>query len=327
MKKINADILKPCDIILTTTKKPLSGVIRAFTQSDVSHAMISVEKFSVIDSTAVGVHAQNLQRIFLPDKCSVYSLRLKKGLDDSKKNLIVNYVRSKIGTEYSKKEAILTAFGGKADWSQKQFCSRLVAQAFSLAGIKLVEDPNYCSPSELKESRLLYEIHPSTLPVTEKEILAIKSNLDMTEVTRNSTNKILDDARLLLSPSIQNLNDLDRHLINNPQDDGIALKIYDSSGYFDLWKTEKSKNEWQYNIEILNAISMPDEIKVSYCNNVIEDHKENIQRYRHNFEAYTNYSKNYNLGTFKHLRTLYYILIEINKKRYEVARKYLAANK
>jgi hypothetical protein len=78
-------------------------------------------------------------------------------------------LRGHIGTQYSVKEAMLTALGGARQWSKKQFCSRLVAQAFASVGIELVADPNFCSPADLKDSLLLVAVSDATVPVTAEE--------------------------------------------------------------------------------------------------------------------------------------------------------------
>jgi hypothetical protein len=65
------------------------------------------------------------------------------------------FVRQGIGSEYSTREAVRSVIGGSDQWTRKQFCSRLVAQAYASAGIKFDDDPNYCAPADLGRSVLL----------------------------------------------------------------------------------------------------------------------------------------------------------------------------
>src|SRR3546814_12968896 len=51
-------------------------------------------------------------------------------------------LRSKIGARYSALEAVRAVLPGQRRASRKQFCSRLIAQAFAAAGIQLVARPN-----------------------------------------------------------------------------------------------------------------------------------------------------------------------------------------
>jgi hypothetical protein len=59
MRKLNESALQIGDIILTTTTDLLSKGIRKVTGSDISHALICVESYSVIDATGDGVHSRN----------------------------------------------------------------------------------------------------------------------------------------------------------------------------------------------------------------------------------------------------------------------------
>lgn len=54
MKRIDFSKLRKGDILLTTSNKPRSKVIRTATRSDISHAMLHVANGSVMDSTGDG---------------------------------------------------------------------------------------------------------------------------------------------------------------------------------------------------------------------------------------------------------------------------------
>ena len=168
-KRLNDAALKVGDIILTATKGAVSKTIRTVTRSDVSHAMVYVAHCSVIDSTAEGVQARNSQRLFIENECSVHALRLRDGLSEAQVLAVSTFLRAQIGTRYSSREVMQTALGGALRWSKKQFCSRLVAQAFASAGICLVDDPIFCSPADLKASPLLVEVRDATVAVTAEE--------------------------------------------------------------------------------------------------------------------------------------------------------------
>lgn len=142
MKRVRASALLRGDIVLTTTTATVSKAIRFGTKSDVSHAIVYVEHCSVIDATSEGVHARNTQRLLFEDDCALHVFRLKAGLTSEQADQICQFVRQRIGSEYSTREAVRTAIGGSVQWTRKQFCSRLVAQAYASAGIKLVDNPN-----------------------------------------------------------------------------------------------------------------------------------------------------------------------------------------
>lgn len=324
MKRLREDALQVGDIVLTTTIKLDSKAIRKFTNSDISHAMVYVDSCSVIDATGEGVHARNTQRMFFPEKCAVHALRLRAGLSGVERDVICTFVRGRVGTEYSKREAVATVLGGRDAWSAKQFCSRLVAQAYAAAGITLVPDPNYCSPEDLRNSRLLVEVSEATEPVTDHEVERWESDPDMTEFTRKVTNVLLGGIRKK-NKNIQNLNDVDSHLIAHPEDDADYCALLKSSGYLDLWKPEMRKNPWQYDLALLEATGWPKSQIEHYCQMVLETAVNGSRRYHLNKAGYLHLYSEYGLEAFRILSSLYEVLADLDIQRFHVAKQWLDA--
>ena len=129
VKRIKIDRLEPGDIILTASTTKMGKVIRASTGGIVSHAMICVQHGSLIDSTAAGVQAWNLQRELFEDDERVFGFRSREPLPPVTVARIVDFARSEIGARYSKPEAVRSLLGGPKLRNAKQFCSRLVARA------------------------------------------------------------------------------------------------------------------------------------------------------------------------------------------------------
>ena len=139
--------LKPGDIILTTEKSGTSYAVRAFTLSRFSHAILYVGNGSYIHSNMSGVHSDSINRLIFKNEYDVSVLRVSDSEYCSK---ACDFSRLQIGKEYSVKEAIKTKYPfRRVDVSDKQFCSRLVAQAYEYSGLKLVRDSSYCSPQEI----------------------------------------------------------------------------------------------------------------------------------------------------------------------------------
>jgi hypothetical protein len=149
--------------------------------------MICVESSSVIDATEEGVQARNIQPPFFEDECAIYILRSRGSLNAQQLNNLCNYARQCVGTEYSTIEALRTKLGG-GGFTRKQFCSRLVAQAYVSIGVGLIADPKYCSPEDLKNSSQLTRIDAPPLPVTEQEVSAWEKSADATRKMRDATN-------------------------------------------------------------------------------------------------------------------------------------------
>lgn len=323
LKRLNEGSLKMGDIILTTTTAAVSKAIRAATRSDISHAMVYVEDRSVIDATAEGVQARNTQRLFFENECSIYALRLQNDLTDTQLTTVRNFLRGRIGTQYSTGEAIQTALGGARQWSKKQFCSRLVAQAFATAGIKLVDDPNFCSPANLKDSPLLVEVNDATVPVTAEEAALWEGLEDTPQMMRNAINAVLGGARAK-NKHIQTFDDLHRHLVKHPEDDDYICHLLETSGYLSVWRIEKEKNPWQYDLNLMLAAPAA-EIK-DYCWSVLANEDGGPNRYVVNRKGYVQFSRRFKLRFFRIMADLYTLLSNLHRTRVEVATKWLQAN-
>lgn len=324
MKRLDPSLLRPGDIILTTTRQPTSKAIRIVTSSNISHAMIYVESHSVIDATAEGVQARNTQRLFLDDDCAVYGLRLNRVLTNVELKGIQDYVRSIVGTQYSLWEAVQAPLGRRNSASRRQFCSRLVAQAYAYADIKLVPDPNYCTPEDLRKSPLMHDLGEVTVAVSDEDVARWAMATDLPQMTRDATNAVLSGARQR-DPSIQDFRDLDRHLVDCPEDDGFIYQLYRESGYLDLWRVECERNPWQYDLRLMHQFHSGGGDVAEYCR--LTAHEEMVgHRFMINHVGYVIYAANTGLRTFAVLEHLYEILASLHQQRVGVARKWLQAN-
>lgn len=250
MKRVKASALARGDIILTTSTATVSKAIRLGTKSDISHAMVYVQHCSVIDATSEGVHARNTQRLFFEDECALHVLRLKAGLTPEQAEQVCQFVRQRVGSEYSTREAIKTVIGGAEQWTRKQFCSRLVAQAYASAGIKLVADPNYCAPADLARSSLLVAVPDATEPATSEDAARWALYPDSTEAMRSAINAVLDGPRKK-DKNIQTFEDIIPYLVKHPKEDTYFADILASSEYLTVWQINTEKNPWQYDDGLL----------------------------------------------------------------------------
>ena len=323
MKKLSEANLRIGDIILTTTSLPVSKGIRLATKSDISHAMVYVEGYSVIDSTGEGVQSSNTQRMFWDDRLAVHVLRLKEGLTDEEAQRITSYVRGRIGTQYSTLEAMRSVTRGAKRKTRKQFCSRLVAQAYASAGIQLAPSPDFCTPEMLRNSPRLCEVSNATRPISTAEIDTINAILDIPALMREVTNALLTGAREK-DRNIQNLNDIDDYLKAHPEDDPYFSKLFNESGYLSLWAKEREKNLWHYDLALMESSGLPDSEKRSYCEQLVHDGEKGFQRYGVNHAGYTIFAEQFELETFRLLKDLYQTLAELHLQRRSVAESWLS---
>ena len=320
MKKLADSSLRMGDIILTTSSSAASRVIRTATTSDISHAMMYVEYCSVIDASDEGVQAHNTQRIFFENDCTIYVLRLRANLLECQVNDLVAFARSKIGTRYSMGEAIQVVSGRYQKPSNRQFCSRLVAQAFHHIGHDLVVNPDFCSPDELKNSPALLHVKNAVVLATPEEQATFDGLMDTTQVMRDATNAALNAARAT-NDQIQTFDDLAQHLIDHPSDDEIMCQAIETSGYLSVWHLNMMQSPWQYNLLLMSELP-PHEIE-TYCRAVLSDDKLNRNRYIINRNGYGQLSRRYGLRYYSLMYSLYDHLVSLHGRRVEVASRWL----
>lgn len=324
MKRILFASLKPGDIILTASNTKLGKVIRAGSRGSVSHAILCVQHSSIIDSTAEGVQARNLQREVFEDDEEVFAFRMKEELPAHVIGKIVDFARGEVGTRYSTTEAVLSVVGGLKPRSKKEFCSRLVARAYESAGVKLVNDSDYCTPNDLRICPLLIELPIKCETVPVEELAYLQAQPTLISATRDAHNKVLSVAREL-DPSVENFQDLDRLVREHPEWDGQIAKAYRDSGYLELWKHDLQTHPWRYDIDEMEGkqnASNQDELR-NYCIESIREAYTGGIRFAVNLVYYQNALRESPRETWRLLVELYDTLVRNDETRREVARAWL----
>ncbi|WAH56995.1 hypothetical protein LZ023_29005 [Pseudomonas silvicola] len=327
MKKIDTSKLKKGDVILTTSIEPLSGKIRALTDSDISHAMIYVSDGSVMDSTSEGVQARNIQKMFYPDECAIHVLRLKATLTSADAKKIVNYVRSETGAPYSRLEAARSILNPTSSGGQNQFCSRLVARAYQCVGINLTDNPNFATPAQIQNSDLLEPVPGAVLDATEEDQRALEVMGDTTEQMRDVTDRLLQKIRTITKEA-RVVNDLPSLLVKNPKWDKKFLAAYKSSGYLEYWKVDVERFPWRYDytemVRFYHAIGDKAWL-IKYCHDTVrQNHDGDYDHWKGNLEAHRQlYRQNPRLKTLGQLLLLYHELDSHRVKRLANAERLL----
>lgn len=319
-------MLKPADIILTTTDEPVSKLIRWGTWSDISHAMLYVQHCSVIDATSDGVHSNNTQRVFFEPNWPVHVLRLKEELSPAIAKQICDYVRERVGAEYSTQNALMAGVKLSKKQSHKQFCSRLVAKAYEEAGHPLVSNPNACTPANLVNSAALVEVSNTLRDISNEEVTAWQNHLDTTQLMRASTNRVLDAVRKL-NPTIQRVDDAIGLTVLRPDLDENIASIFEESGYLDVWKLEHDKNPWQYDLAQMSlaGIMHPTDI-IDYCRNVILHEDKPDNRHQQNLQAFLSIPAEKRTKTHNLFVDLYENICKQHSIRMKVAHAWLDRN-
>jgi hypothetical protein len=316
-----ADLIQPGDVVLTTTSERMSQRIRKFTRADISHAMICVATSSVIDSTLEGVHARNLGRIILEPGCAAHVLRPVRPLSNDQLLSVISFARAAVGTRYTITGAAKSVLAGFVA-GRKQFCSRLVAQAYREAGVNLVSDADFCHPGELLKSAALVEVPNVLRNLSLEEEAVWRESIDNVQAMRGSTNALLQEARKL-SPEIESLNDINAYLVEHPEGDDQLVQALRSSRYLELWQDELERNSWQYHITMLEGHNCLEERKQRYCEELLADEELCQNRFILNHSGYVTLKTLHPRQYFTLMVELYGILTYFHAQRINAATAWL----
>ena len=248
--------LLPGDIILESGKKAHSKAIQIYTKSHYSHAMICLTSRSLFHAQSQGIFTLNPQRVLVEEENDLKVLRPKKKLSEKESENIIKFLRNKVGTLYSVKEAILSGkkIRPESSQSQMQFCSRLVAQAYLHIGHKIVENPNFCQPAEIENSNFFEEV-PDIIRKARKEEIEFVSTKNFVLENQISTYKWLNNTRDYAKSEfgyekIHSQNDVMNFLKEYPEADNIVSGYINESGYLENYKIEKDNNPWLFDVNL-----------------------------------------------------------------------------
>lgn len=240
--------LLPGDIVLTrNSDDPGSQLIRKYSESNYSHALIYVGDSSYIEAGKI-VEANNIQRLIFNYPGDVCVLRFRQSNSSIIKDAIA-YARSKVGMEYSISEAkIAKSQNTTAAYPNRQICTRLVAKAYENAGARIVEYADYCRPCDIENSAALEKVDNVVREADERDIeIANSQNLvkDFNEITK----LLLKRIREILENKydIQTLSQLTEVSYEIKDKLPIVIDTIKKSGYLDFW--EKDMENEPYNFD------------------------------------------------------------------------------
>nr|WP_082490298.1 YiiX/YebB-like N1pC/P60 family cysteine hydrolase [Methylobacterium sp. Leaf122] len=322
MKRINIDKVKPGDILLTARPGKLSKAIRTATNGTVSHALICVQRSSFIDSTSNGVQASNLQRELFDDNEQAFHFRLKVPPGQGVIEQVVDYARAEVGARYSIGEAVRSVVSARKRRSRKQFCSRLVAQVYSKAGIELVPNGDYCSPEDLRRSPLLQELPIDFETVSAEELDWMSNHSNPIRAMHDAQNTVLKAARTV-DPGVEHFNDLYELLIRRQDADAPIAVALESSGYLEIWRMEVEKYPWRYVHGLMDKLSAPREAICQYCIGTLREAYSGGYRFSINLTQLRALHQQHPRKSFGLEIALYETLVSNDQSRREVAYDWL----
>lgn len=328
--------LLPGDIILESGKKLHSKVIQKYTNSHYSHAIICLEKDSLFHATTDGIFTINPQWILVEEKEDLEVFRPKIPLTNNEVEKLVKFLRSKVGTLYSIKEAAIAGKKERPDQTktQMQFCSRLIAQAYKHIGRIIVENPDYCQPAELERSDSLEIVPFMILEATQKEIdfASTKNHVYENQIsTYDWLNKTRDYAVSKFKyHKIVSQQDVSNFIIKHPNANTTVCKFIKKSGYLENYKTELESNLYRINTSLFIERYVELEDIPYHVSEEFEFIQRDVNRIIDKYNVACNVYNHYQHQYFKLERNLQKNLLSVILKKYnvliEVCKNYLFEN-
>ncbi len=281
--------LKRGDIILKKSDDRTSELVRKLSHSTFSHAILYVGGGSCLEANDI-VISFNIQRKLIENKDYVCVLRLKDEVDSPILEDIIANARMNVGMSYSIDDAMgIISPEYRPGNTRRQTCTRFVAQAFEKAGVKLVDNANFCSPEELLKSNLLIRVEDVLREATDEDVKFANSKSVLPK-QHEIIKKILEDVRNVTKSDIQEINELKNFVIQHQEFDDVIADILKQSGYLDLWKEEEERLPHHYDLtkfvqyygkNILNVaqsilmVSQPELARFTFCHDqILKDMKE-----------------------------------------------------
>lgn len=328
----DSSIMLPGDIILMSSKTIQSKVIQWKTGSDYSHAALYLGDKSLIDATSKGVHTSNTQRYSFDTINRIILLRAN--LDEVAIESICNFARSKYLTQYTKTDAIKAGLNFVVSRIDKQFCSRLVAEAYHDSGVNIVANPSFATPQDIHISELLNEVPGVLKALTADELAAFKNFQETTDYTKKQTeitHNLMNKVRNVF-PKVQTIDDIMMHLANTPERDlkkvdGKIANCLRTCGYLDMWRWDLKVSPWRYDLSAdFDKFQHWDMVSIrDLMIDEVESSKQTIERHSISNQSMIAALKSRKLKTFKAFKRLTQKLISITETRKAVALKVIEA--
>lgn len=319
MFKIKTELLEFGDIILIKSNSDVSERVRQLSGSQFSHAMLYVGLSSYIDSDGKGVQANNIQRKLFESSDDVKVLRIKDASSKDKLIHITNFARTKIGTEYSVREAFAALRDSselEAQEPNRQFCTRFVSQAYQSAGINLTDNPDYCLPDELLNSKELFEVLDITREANQAEIEFAESN-SVLQTQIEIHNNIFKGIRDISGADIQTFDQLEELLKLKPEYDETITKLVSESGYLTLMDNDFEKNPQHYYGHLFEKFYGQDSLNAAKT--ILRIDEPLYNGYQHILKHFSNLNQEYPRQYFQMQIELLKRLIEFSKSRLTAA--------
>lgn len=238
--------LRPGDILLMNTYEE---DMRRVMKCRFEHAAMYLGDGYIMEANGVFVLMSHIYSYAFREREHACVLRMKKASPITLSN-VVRAAFQQVGREYINTMQFRHVRGfkntDKQDTSNRSFCSRLVAQAYSEESICPVHNPDYCEPDDFLASDKLEEIQDGVMPFPqelEHVVMYQQQHREDTDIDSPNAElfKLLSD---LYKEDIQDLGQVLMASFKHLELDESAIEIVKSSRMFKLMDDVKHDSPW-----------------------------------------------------------------------------------
>ena len=272
----------------------------------------------------IGTHSYNAQRLLLGSIEDAIVLRLKdqENITQDHWRAICDSTRKNVGISYAYKKAIQAGLNSlikkntftNSDNSSLLYCSLLISEAYKCVEIDLCPGIELCTPGDIANSPLLYQIPSPVRRATDSDFFFAKDKAkDKMNHQAKATNFILQKSRRTVSPKIVEFQDIYKFALNSKNHDLQISKIIQESGYLRMPELLLRDTPWRYDYSAFQELGLPEPerhftitAELERGNRQVEKYESVVGNYQDQYEKTKLLCLHVQLGAFKKMLEISY---------------------
>lgn len=241
----NTQNLKQGDILLINS---YSDTIQKRLPSKYDHVAMYMGDAFILEADGLCATMNHIHSYGFPEIDDAIVMRLKHW-DQTMIDKVLLCARMKMGMEYGALSAYyktLCRHNGDEDNvnTNRTFCTRYIAQAYGMAGINIVKNPDYCIPDDFIHSEYLCKIENILILAEDDEIDLVKNRQSQRENDESLLASVFEKLRIVYNADIQCFDQFLMAAIKHPDKDNDAIRVFEEFRYFDYDNQISKSQPW-----------------------------------------------------------------------------------
>ena len=239
----NTDNLKQGDILLINSYTEPAIQKRLSCKYD--HVAVYMGDAFILEADGLCATMNHIHSYGFRDKEDAIVMRLKDW-NQTMIDKVLFCARMKMGMEYGTLSAYYKTLLNDNENkdtvnTNKTYCTRFVAQAYNMAGVNIVKNPEYCIPDDFIHSKYLCEIEDVLTLAEDDEIDLVKKRQSQ---RKNDVASVFEKLRIVYDDDIQCFDQFLMAAIKHPEKDNDAIHVFEEFQYFDYENQISKSQPW-----------------------------------------------------------------------------------